>query len=299
MSQETLQNLASITPKSAALCNRVATAIFAVPPYGLGFPSDKLQSAYYPGEQTMTAEDIRTVSRILEKSGVYPENTRIRQVEDDDRYVFEVLQASSDTSASRREFSIPDSKNIIRLVAGDHYEELTRICDSLREASKFASNDTQVKFLSQYAESFQTGSLEAYRDSQRTWVKDTNPRVENIFGFVEPYRDPHGIRAEFEGLVAISDPEETKALTHLVESSAMFIRRLPWAEGATENDGKGPFEKALFEPPDFTSIHSKFTPVIGRNSHFNGSKGLAYCSSIIFPGINLPNVSNIRGMKAT
>ena len=87
------------------------------------------------------------------------------------------------------------------------------------------------------------------------------PRVENIFGYVEPYRDPYGIRAEFEGLVAISDPEETRALTKLVEHSATFIRRLPWADGdSLENDGKGPFEKALFEPPDFTSIHSTYKP---------------------------------------
>lgn len=38
-------------------------------------------------------------------------------------------------------------------------------------------------------------------------------------GFVEPYRDPHGTRAEFEGLVAISDAEETKALQRLVDNS--------------------------------------------------------------------------------
>ena len=85
--------------------------------------------------------------------------------------------------------------------------------------------------------------------------------LENIFGFVEPYRDPYGTRAEFEGLVAISDTEETKALTKLVENSATFIKKLPWAEGTKENDGKGPFEKALFEPPDFASIHSMYDPV--------------------------------------
>ncbi|PSN64888.1 peptidase M49, dipeptidyl-peptidase III [Corynespora cassiicola Philippines] len=130
--------------------------------------------------------------------------------------------------------------------------------------------------LSDYIESFRTGDLEVYRNSQRTWIMDKSPRVENIFGFVEPYRDPYGIRAEFEGLVVIMDLEETSKLTKLVESSDVFIKRLPWT-GNDENDGKGPFEKALFEAPDFTSIHS-----------------LAYCSSIIFPGINLPNYNDIR-----
>jgi dipeptidyl-peptidase-3 len=43
-----------------------------------------------------------------------------------------------------------------------------------------------------------------------------------------------------------------------VQKSSIFIRRLPWAVGSDENDGKGPFEKELFESPDFTSLHSKF-----------------------------------------
>jgi len=101
-----------------------------------------------------------------------------------------------------------------------------------------------------------TGSLHAYRDSQRICVKDNAPRVESIFGFVEPYRNPHGTRAEFEGLIAISDSEETQALTLLVENSTKFISRVPWAASQSlENDGKGPFEKELFELPDFASIY--------------------------------------------
>jgi dipeptidyl-peptidase-3 len=144
----------------------------------------------------------------------------------------------------------------MKVKGGDHSEELARICASLSEAKKFAANEKQERFLSHYIESFRTGDLEIYRNSQRTWITDKSPRVENIFGFVEPYRDPYGIRAEFEGLVAIMDLEETSKLTKLVESSNIFIKRLPWA-GNDENDGKGPFEKALFEPPDFTSIHCK------------------------------------------
>jgi dipeptidyl-peptidase III len=107
--------------------------------------------------------------------------------------------------------------------------------------------------LEQYVESFTTGSLDVYRDSQRSWIADKAPKIENIFGFVEPYRDPAGVRAEFEGLVAIADAQETKLLTNLVRESDKFIRRLPWIEH--ENSGKGPFEKNLFEPPDFSSIH--------------------------------------------
>ncbi|KAF2177997.1 peptidase M49, dipeptidyl-peptidase III, partial [Zopfia rhizophila CBS 207.26] len=247
-----------------------------VPPYGLGFPSDTAQSAYYPGDSIITQNEIAAISRLLEKHSIFPENTRIQKVSSPEAHTFEVLQASVEQDTEPAVFELPALGATIKVKRGDHSEELAKICASLSEAKKYAASEKQELFLSQYIESFRTGGLEVYRNSQRTWITDKSPRVENIFGFVEPYRDPYGIRAEFEGLVAITDLEETRTLMKLVENSSIFIKRLPWA-GSDENDGKGPFEKALFEPPDFTSIHS-----------------LAYCSSIIFPGINLPNYNDIR-----
>jgi dipeptidyl-peptidase-3 len=184
---------------------------------------------------------------------IFPENTRIRKITSDKTPTFEVLQASIEKDAEVEDYPLVGSTVMVRLVRGDHSEELELICSALSEASKYAANDTQKLFISQYIESFTTGSLDAYRESQRSWIIDMSPRVENIFGFVEPCRDPCGIRAEFEGLVAITDNKETKALLKLVEHSTQFIRLLPWA--STMNDGKGPFEKALFEPPDFTCLH--------------------------------------------
>lgn len=171
--------------------------------------------------------------------------------------MFDVLQASIESDDKPVEFEPGTLNAVVRIKRGDHSEELAKICASLSEAKKYAANEKQERFLSQYIESFTTGDLNVYRDSQRTWITDKNPRVENIFGFVEPYRDPYGIRAEFEGLVAITDTEETKTLMRLVENSSTFIKRLPWASGV-ENNGKGPFEKALFEPPDFTSIQCAY-----------------------------------------
>ncbi len=248
---DVLQKLAATSPRLLELYADISNHILTIPPFSLGYPAETTQTAYYLG--SITEEEVSLVSRILEQNSIFPENTRIRKAENSTD--FEVLLASVQTNGNSTAFPLPDGKGSIRLIQGDHAAELEQICTELMEAAKHAANDRQKAFLTAYIESFQTGSLDAYRESQRIWVQDKGPRVENIFGFVEPYRDPHGTRAEFEGLVAIADDEETKLLARLVESSAKFIQRLPWA--TPENDGKGPFEKNLFEPPDFSSIHSE------------------------------------------
>lgn len=134
---------------------------------------------------------------------------------------------------------------------------MSKIYESLVRAQEFASNETQVKVIDHYIESFRTGSLEAFRESQKEWVKDKSPVVEAILGFVEPYRDPHGVRGEWEGIICISDPIESMRLNQLVQRSDTFIRLMPWAVPGS-NDGKGPFEKELFEAPDFISVHGQY-----------------------------------------
>lgn len=88
-------------------------------------------------------------------------------------------------------------------------------------------------------------------------MANPEPKVEEIFGFVETYRDPLNLRAEWESIVAITDAEETSSFKSFVDRSTTFLRRLPWTFDCTDNDGKGPFEKSVFVAPAFTSIHGK------------------------------------------
>ena len=246
------------SPKLESLYRSISPSVFSKPPYGLGLPSNNAQTAYYEGDPFITKEKIEAISRVLEEHSISPENTRIRRVPYANAVLYEVLQASVEEDDQPREFQVDilDVPTTIRIVRGDHSEELTKICECLADAKKYAASENQELFLAKYIESFKTGDLAAYRESQRTWLADKSPRVENIFGFVEPYRDPCGVRAEFEGIVAIKDPEETRLLRKLVIRSNTFIKRLPWA-GGSENGGKGPFEKELFDSHNFTSIHCK------------------------------------------
>ncbi|EDP51443.1 dipeptidyl peptidase III [Aspergillus fumigatus A1163] len=227
--------------------------------YLLGVPSDTSQSTYYLGEGTLdNMDEVSAVSKLVELLYIFPENTRLRKSVTAEgeisRRTYDILQASiGEDEATLQE---PDDQSAhctrIRLIRGDHKEELKKINQSLSEAMKYAANCEQQKLLSGIAESFASGDLNAYRQAQRVWVKDKAPKIETVFGFVEPYRDPLGVRAEFEGI-------------------------LPWAEGYEESNRKGPFEKELFDIPDFASVQI-----------------LAYCSSLVFPGINLPNYNDIR-----
>lgn len=259
-----MNQISSVSSATLSLYGKIGSDALLVPiPSGLGFPSDVAQSSYYPGNLRISREEIAVISSVMETESIHAENTRIRKSVSGNDVSYDILQASVAVDTHKPQILQTTLESgggdaIIRVIRGDHSDELKRICECLQEAQRYAANHLQEQFLSKYVESFTTGDIEGYKSSQRTWVKDVQPSVETVLGFVEPYRDPFGVRAEFEGLVGIVHRGETELLTKLVENSTKFIRRLPWAIDAIENNGKGPFEKELFESPDFTSLHSEF-----------------------------------------
>ncbi|KAK6507658.1 hypothetical protein TWF481_006083 [Arthrobotrys musiformis] len=277
VSEETLRKIANISPSTSQALEKVIGPMISELPHSIGFPSDTEQSSYYPGDEIISREEIAAVSEIMGKQLIEPENTRLRKIIENGQTIFELLQASSEKDKTAEpEYIMNSPEAVLRVVKGDHAEELAAICSSLSETIKYAADEKQATMLSYYIKSFQTGSLEAYRESQKIWVTDTDPVVESIFGFVEQYRDPFGVRSEWEGIVSIADAGETEKLKQCSERSTEFISRLPWAvEG--QNSGKGPFEKSLFEAPAFTSSHA-----------------LAFCCCFIYEAANLPNYNDIR-----
>lgn len=249
---EAFRKIAGISPKTKAGLDKIIDPLLAVPPFSLGYPSKNAQSGYYPCDEPITQDEIAKVSEVMNKKSIGPENTRVRKVVKDGKPVLQLLQASAETGPLKNG---PDElADGMFLVRGDHSEELAKTCSALEKAKEYAGNDKQTQFLTHYIECFRTGSLEAFQESQKAWVTDVSARVENILGFIEPYRDPAGIRSEWEAMVGIADADEIKRLKNFVDSSTTFIRQLPWAVKGV-NDGKGPFEKSLFEAPDFTSVH--------------------------------------------
>jgi dipeptidyl-peptidase-3 len=268
-----LKALATVSKETLGLYEKFKDAIYAgddVSKLHLGYPSAGHVSTYYPNSPSITKEEIAGVSDFLESKGLLPENTRISKV--DGGFAVLIASASNNPSSEDRdlkdsEWTLDDGKKV-KLVFGDYSKEMETIAHHLDEAKKYAANDNEREMMTEYSKSFRTGSLEAFKRSQKAWVLDKGPEVESDIGFIETYRDPHGIRGEWEGFVAMVNKERTQAFGKLVETAPQYIPLLPWDKS---------FEKDKFLSPDFTSLEV-----------------LTFAGSGIPAGINIPNYDDIR-----
>ncbi|GAM38840.1 metalloprotease [Talaromyces pinophilus] len=282
LNPDAFKKLASITPETQAAfekANSTGGGIYETSDVGLmhlGYPDKGHLTTYYPDSPNITKDDITAVGDFLEKKGLPVENTRLRKTAQGD---FELLIASGLSSPPSRDRDLgeedswtleaaPVAGKKLSLVFGDYQDEMSKIAHSIKQAELNAANDTQKKMLEQYAKSFDTGSIEAYKESQRLWVKDQKPAVETDLGFVETYRDPHGVRGEWEGFVSMVNLVRTRTFSDLVNGASQYIVRLPWDKE---------FEKDKFLSPDFTSLEV-----------------LTFAGSGIPAGINIPNYDDIR-----
>ncbi|ETI21994.1 hypothetical protein G647_06064 [Cladophialophora carrionii CBS 160.54] len=241
----------------------------------LGYPEAGHMTNYYPDSPTITKEEISIVGDVLEEKKLLIENTRLRKLDSGD---FELLIASgiSNPPASERDLGDVTSIDLtgplagkkLRLAYGDYQEEMAKIALEFKKAKKEAANEIEEKMMDEYAKTFSTGSIQAFVESQRYWIKDKKPMVETDIGFVETYRDPHGVRGEWEGFVAMVNQERTRAFGKLVDAAPSMIPKLPWSKD---------FEKDKFLSPDFTSLEV-----------------LSFAGSGIPAGINIPNYDFIR-----
>ena len=277
ISKQQLKNLCTASPKATKLFDQAQHGIYdakSSASLSLGYPDQGHVTAYYPDSPNISKKDITLVSDFFESKKLLPENTRMRKTSAGD---FEILIASSETDPSQSARDLPQSKydldgelkgKTATLVYGDYSPEMGKIAAALAEAKPYAANPTQAQMLDQYVTSFTTGSCNAWKDSQASWIKDKQPTVETDIGFIETYRDPHGIRGEWEGFVSMVNKERTRAFQKLVQSAPEQIPKLPWSKD---------FEKDKFLAPDFTSLEV-----------------LTFAGSGIPAGINIPNYDDIR-----
>ncbi|KAJ3343236.1 hypothetical protein HDU93_009220 [Gonapodya sp. JEL0774] len=227
----------------------------------LGFLDEGHHTAFYSGP--ITQDEIGQVQKVLEAHGVSPLNTRLEKSADGEF----LLKVASSEKKENKTMMLP-SGGKITVEFGDHAVEMAKIVTEMRQALKYAPNDTVRKMIELYITSFETGDMNAHKESQRLWVKDIGPVVETNLGFLDPSRDPAALRAEWEGFVAVVNKERSRNFQELVKRAPEFIKQLPWTED---------FEPAVFSKPDFTSLEV-----------------LAYAAGYLPAGINIPNYDDVR-----
>ena len=248
----------------------------------LGFAGESGVSAYY-GEGVEKA-DVELVQSWMDRVGVSAYNTRLFAGEDgvwelriassevydgQERDVFPDLVASADEDGC---YAVGDGGDgdgpRIRIVFGDHAPWLGVVVEHLKKAKVYAANPTQKAMIAEYIRSFSRGSIADHVQSQIHWVGDVGPVVETNIGFIESYRDPAGVRGEWEGMCAIVNKERSAKFDTLVDSAPDLIAKFPWDPL---------YEKDTFNRPDFTSLEV-----------------VSFASSGIPAGINIPNYDDVR-----
>ena len=206
-------SLASTSPEAETHYKATNGAIFSADKPSLlhlGFTDEGHLTTYYPDSPEIKKDEVDAVSKWMAVKGLLPENTRLRKTKDG---VFELLIASATTSVPGEggdigkdtEYVIsegPLEGKTVKLVYGDHAQQMDAIAGYIRKAAENAENTTQEKMHLAYGDSFDGGSLLSFKDSQRHWIRDQGPMVECNIGFIETYRDPAGVRGEWEGFAA-------------------------------------------------------------------------------------------------
>ncbi|XP_047133114.1 dipeptidyl peptidase 3 isoform X1 [Hydra vulgaris] len=239
---------------------------------GLG---EKGVSTYY--SSNVTDKDVSFVQDFMIEKGISPYNTRLFKHESDQGVKYELRlasAASSDVCIDTDDSVFPIlGKNMyngseINITRGDYAPLLKRVIENLQKAKEFAANTNEECMIDNYIKSFNSGSIDAHKEGSRFWIRNQGPIIENYIGFIESYRDPYGVRGEFEGFVSMVNKEMSKKFGQLVESAPSLLKLLPWP---------AEYEKDVFLKPDFTSLDV-----------------LVFAGSGIPAGINIPNYDDIR-----
>lgn len=243
---------------------------------GLG---DNGITTYFSGNCVLS--DAELAQEFLDEKKLSAYNTRLFKTVVDGKPVYEVKLASMKTDQEGagdagiqclgvHQF-VPKGQQesvTFKVTRGDYSPFMKLLADHLALAKKYTSNDNEKKMLDSYIRSFTEGSIEAHKEGSRHWIRNKGPIVETYIGFIESYRDPFGVRGEFEGFVAMVNKAMSAKFAELVEKAEHFLPLLPWPSS---------YEKDRFLRPDFTSLDV-----------------LSFASSGIPAGINIPNYDDIR-----
>lgn len=230
--------------------------------------SDKGVTTYFSAN--CNEQDSQLVTAFMKEKNIEFYNNRLFKTVKDNVSHYEIRLASV-LDGSEEGVTLPPqlfNGAEFTVTRGDYTDLLALTVEELKLAKESSLTDHERNMLEQYIASFTTGSLAAHKDGSRHWIKNMSPPVETYIGFIETYRDPTGMRGEFEGFAAMVNRKMSEKFTRLVGSAESVLPKLPWPKE---------YEKDVFLKPDFTSLDV-----------------LTFAGSGVPAGINIPNYDEIR-----
>lgn len=185
--------------------------MYSLPPRQrqIGLGAAKGVSTYFSANCEEADADIG--GKFLNSIGLSAYNTRLFKDSATGAYTVRIASATASTDggdpvalACKEHTYQGKTFNVVR---GDYAPLMQRVVNSLKLAVPHAANDNQRQMLERYIDSFDLGSIEEHKNGSRFWIKDEGPAVESYIGFIESYRDPSGVRGEWEGFVACVNRE--------------------------------------------------------------------------------------------
>lgn len=261
---EELLALSPSWPEIKALWNMYKDIIYDLSPGKTCLGYNPLGTTTYLSKN-ITPEDTEKVQNWLKSKKIECYNNRLFKFEEKNEVVYEIRMASEE---EKPPLEYREGNITYKVTYGDYCPLMGLLADNLEKSVEFAANPTEQSMIKSYVQSFRTGSLDDHKTGSRYWIQDKGPTVETYIGFIETYRDPAGVRAEFEGFVAVVNKEMSRKFAYLVSNAESFLKLLPWDKE---------FEKDEFLKPDFTSLDV-----------------LTFAGSGIPAGINIPNYDDIR-----
>jgi len=167
------------------------------------------------------AADAKLANSFLDSIELSAYNTRLFKSDDDNNngtasssYTIRLASSSKEEYEGKRVYEYEGKT--FTITRGDYSPLMGRVVAALQnDALPFAANDNQTNMIQEYIKSFESGSHDAHKDASRYWIKDTGPVVESYIGFIESYRDPSGVRGEWEGFVACVNKEVSKKISSI------------------------------------------------------------------------------------
>ncbi|KWX13100.1 Dipeptidyl-peptidase III [Giardia duodenalis assemblage B] len=227
----------------------------------LGFQPAGCTAYYQPGD--FSESEAKQINDLMTAKKMMHENSHV--IRHDTWY--EISLASVEVAGRGEPIGVCNGKDVC-VTRGRGSAELAKACNWLRKAREFADSDSQRKMLDALVEHYRTGDCDLHKRYSEHWVQDKDVVVETYQGFIETYRDPSGVRAEYEAFVACVDPDVSKALHNLVERAPEILPLLPYPRA---------LERDEFIPPVYNAINI-----------------LCFLNTFSPIGINIPNYDDTR-----